>query len=241
MKISSILVVFAVLACAACSSSPRSASINHLVDAQLAQMAEVDYRKAVKAIAAATQLDYPVLSDKDADRDAGPWQVLALDDGALVISALKGALLLTAVDASGKLDWHKAIPLGKYAVGKPATLQTHEALGNVLVVPVDMGAVQRLLFAVDSQRGALIRAERANGTFAGYEFATALPIYKYARVKLESSTGSDSLEALMRLSSPNALTERSVDAVRSQLEAFATSTDKWLAEAAAAVLILPTR
>ena len=61
-----------------------------------------------------------------------------------------------------------------------------------------MGAVQRLVFAVDGNRCALIRAERANGTFAGHEFATALPIYKYARVKLESSTGSDSLEALMR-------------------------------------------
>ena len=241
MKISSILVVLAVLCCAACSSSPRSASINHLVDADLAQMADADYRKAVKSIAAATKLEYPVLADMDANREAGPWQVLALGDGALVVSSLKGALLLTAVDAKGQQDWHKAVPLGKYSVGKPASINNHDSLGPVLSIPVDMGAVQRLVFAVDGNRCALIRAERANGTFAGHEFATALPIYKYARVKLESSTGSDSLEALMRLSSPDAKTERSVDAVRSQLEAFATSTNKWLAEAAAAVLILPTR
>ena len=167
--------------------------------------------------------------------------MLALGDGVLVISASHGALHISHLSKQGKQVWGESITLGKYQVGKQITLSNNADLGVAcLRVPIEMGAVQSLTFALDAKRLLLIRAETATGAFAGAAFAKALPIYKYSRVKVESSSGAESLAALMRLSADSAKMERSVAAVRSQLEAFSSSTNVWVAEAAASVLILPT-
>ena len=229
------------LLCASCSA-PRQTSINQYIDSDLSSLDDTAYKAAVKSISAATKIEYPVLTDKKADRNSGPSKVLGLGDGALVVGSLRGALQVTYVNSAGSRVWDSVLPLGKYQVGKAISLTTQSDLGiQVLNVPVDMEACQKLIFAVSPKGCVLIRAERANGVYAGKEFSEQLPIFKHAATKLESSTGADSLSALMRLSSPSAVTERSVAAVRSQLEAFATSTNAWIAEAAAAVLILPTR
>ena len=234
-----VLVCFTLLAATSCSST-RSESLNHLIGSDFMSMADSDYRSAAAALSAATKIDYPVLADKSAGRDAGPWQVLALGDGVVVISASRGALHVSHLNKQGKQVWGESITLGKYQVGKQMTLSEHAELAvTCLRVPVDMGGCQALVFALDSKRLLLIRAETSAGQFAGAAFARALPIYKYSKIKVEGSEGAESLAALMRLSSDAAKMERSVAAVRSQLEAFSSSTNVWVAEAAASVLILP--
>jgi hypothetical protein len=228
-----------VLALGACTST-RSSSINHLIDADLQAMSDTDYKAAVKSIAAATREDYPRSDDANLSRDAGPRSVLAYGDGAVVVTSLRGALHITAVDAEGKRLWSESQTLGKYQISNEIKLLTQDDDVRCLRIPVDMPGCRFLIYALQASGPELVRAEAADGSFAGTAFAEALPIYKYSRVKLESSTGVDSLTALLRLSSPKAKLERSQAAVRSQLEAFSASTRPWVAEAAAAVLILPS-
>lgn len=223
-------------------TSTRSASINHLIDSDFTSMSAGDYSAAVKAVAGATRLSYPKIDAKeDVARDAGPRAVLAHGNGAVVVSTLRGALHITLVDKDGKRQWQESLTLSKYQVGHNISMSENVDLGlSCLHIPIAMQGDQKLIFALTERGAPLIRVESATGQFAGTVFAAALPIYKYNSVKLEGSSGTDSLEALLRLSGPSAKMERSVAAVRSQLEAFSSSTHSWVAEAAAAVLILPT-
>lgn len=234
------ILITLMLVLSACTST-RSSSLNHLIDADLQSMSDSDYKTAVRSIAAATHQDYPKSDDGTLSREAGPRVVLAYGEGVLVVASLRGALQMTGVDDRGRRLWHESQTLGKYQIGKQISITEDEQLGfSYLSVPVDIPGCAVLFYALSDDGPRLVRAESANGSFAGSAFAKALPIVKYDRVKLESSTGIDSLVALMRLSSPKARLERSQASVRSQLEAFSASTNPWIAEAAAAVLIQPS-
>ncbi len=237
------LFVSCLLILATACSAPRGASINHLIDSDFKGMTASEYASAVKAVGAATKLTYPKVDAKEgaAGREAGPRAVLADGDGAVVVSTLRGAVQITKVNKDGKRVWHHSVTLSKYQVGSAFSITANDDLGlSCLRIPVDMPGCQHLVFALGDKSCALVRVETASGQFAGTAFAKALPIYKYTTAKLEGSKGQTSLEALLRLSSPKAKMERSVAAVRSQLEAFSSSTNSWIAEAAAAVLILPS-
>ncbi|NRA38092.1 MAG: hypothetical protein HRU15_08135 [Planctomycetes bacterium] len=234
MKNCSLILVVILLVTLSSCSAPRSSSINHHIGANFIAMTDNEYRSASKEIATACKVSY---SDKGGDR---PLAIHALGDGSLVLSSIANNLQLSNINNNGKRLWTLSTGLDSSKVTLPGEITSASNLGNVcLSLKVDLGPIRNLVYACENKKAQLIRVADANGTNCARFISEQLPDFEYSKAKCEGSKGSQSFAALIRLSQDAAGEERARAAVRSQLEAFSSGTNAWLAEAAASVLIMP--
>lgn len=178
-------------------------------------------------------------------RGYGPRDILALSDGGHLLVAVEPwseaeLVLLARTDARGGVRWQHELPLAAGSVVDGARLVDQDGVRLVRLTLSEAGGVTALYLALSGDGPIVVRAE-AQGALGNARFRQAHPRVPVSPGKLGSDDRIDQLAATVHLAGPGRAGDRGKPVVRGHLEALAGSTDRWLAQAAADLLTMPSQ
>ena len=154
---------------------------------------------------------------------------------------INSSLYLELLAPAGGVLWQRQLSLAEGSGFKSLNLGSHRAVEGPVVV-IDLSSeqgVSRLYVAVTAQAGLLIRAADQQRNLAISDLAQTHPALSFDTGDLASSVQAQQLAALLSLAQAEQANERQSGRVQGQLARLASSTNTWIAEAAALVLTLP--